>query len=122
MFTLVFARRAHSELELARMKRRRSRLIVLDVVATVYAVIMCLEFHSIVATFILGNMACLFYWFMALTSLLSMRHIHKCQKPLESMGIYASSWTMRFYIILWVCLATSYTIIITLTFAIELGD
>lgn len=108
LFTFVFSRRKHSEFELRSMKYRRNWLTILDIAAYIYILLFNGLGYWFKSSITLGAMALCFFLSLALICLFSMRHIHKCSKPLESMGIFPSSWNMRLYAICWLTLTTSY--------------
>ena len=64
---------------------------------------------------IFGTIWAVFYWSLTIMNLTAFRYIQKKQKPLEPLGIEASTVLMVLYCCFWIGFALCYSISITLS-------
>ena len=64
----------------------------------------------------------IFTWIITLVTLLSMRYIQKCSKPLEQQGVYANRYLIGWYSALLLATVLTFTAILVIHVVIWLSD
>ena len=105
LFRLLFLR--HTDYDLDLVRKRKFWVTLITIIVCVC--ILCLRLSAIflyrklnLLIFCIYNwLGCGFYWIITLVISVSICHIHRSQRPLERIGIFANRWIMRMYLLNW---------------------